>query len=213
MSKDLNPDKALIFRIVHRDNLPWILENGLHCRNSKTADPNYVNIGSVELISKRHLRVVEAGPGGTLSDYVPFYFTPHTPMLLNIKTGYGGITKRSNSDIIIVASSLYRLEKLGAKFLFTDRHAYLNVAQFYSNLDDLNKIDWGILQSRDFKRDPDDPGKFERYQAEALVHRHVPTEALLGIACYNDNVASSVTRLLQEKEVNMKVIAKPGWYF
>jgi hypothetical protein len=28
---DLNPQKALIWRIVHRDNLPWILDNGLHC--------------------------------------------------------------------------------------------------------------------------------------------------------------------------------------
>jgi len=26
MSTNLNPEKALIFRIVHRDNLPWILE-------------------------------------------------------------------------------------------------------------------------------------------------------------------------------------------
>jgi hypothetical protein len=25
----LNPDKALIFRIVRRDNLPWILDHGL----------------------------------------------------------------------------------------------------------------------------------------------------------------------------------------
>ncbi len=29
----LNPEKALIWRIVHRDNLPWILDNGLHCGN------------------------------------------------------------------------------------------------------------------------------------------------------------------------------------
>lgn len=28
--KNLNPEKALIWRIVHRDNLPWILEHGLH---------------------------------------------------------------------------------------------------------------------------------------------------------------------------------------
>lgn len=31
---NLNPEKALIWRIVHRDNLPWILDNGLHCANS-----------------------------------------------------------------------------------------------------------------------------------------------------------------------------------
>ena len=27
---NLNPEKALIWRIVHRDNLPWILDKGVH---------------------------------------------------------------------------------------------------------------------------------------------------------------------------------------
>lgn len=27
---DLNPEKALIFRIIHRDNLPWVMDNGLY---------------------------------------------------------------------------------------------------------------------------------------------------------------------------------------
>jgi hypothetical protein len=31
--ESLNPAKALIWRIVHRDNLPWILDHGLHCWN------------------------------------------------------------------------------------------------------------------------------------------------------------------------------------
>lgn len=30
-SQTLNPQKALIWRIVHRDNIPWVLDNGLHC--------------------------------------------------------------------------------------------------------------------------------------------------------------------------------------
>src|ERR1035437_6684336 len=73
MSKDLNPQKALIFRIVHRDNVPWILDHGLHCRNSGNVDPNYVEIGNPDLISKRNHHFVPKPPGGTLSDYVPFY--------------------------------------------------------------------------------------------------------------------------------------------
>jgi len=30
---NLNLDKALIWRITHRRNLPWILANGLHAGN------------------------------------------------------------------------------------------------------------------------------------------------------------------------------------
>ena len=50
-------------------------------------------------------------PGGTLSDYVPFYFTPFSIMMFNIKTGYGGITKRDNKDIIIFVSSIHKLRE------------------------------------------------------------------------------------------------------
>ena len=35
MSSNLNPEKALIFRMAHRDNLPWILDHGLHARNGE----------------------------------------------------------------------------------------------------------------------------------------------------------------------------------
>jgi len=41
-----------------------------------------------DLIDKRSRRVVDVTPGGTLSDYVPFYFTPYSIMMLNVMTGY-----------------------------------------------------------------------------------------------------------------------------
>ena len=99
MSNVLTPEKALIFRIVHRDNVPWILDNGLHCKNSKVSDPNFVEIGNKDLIGKRGRHLVKQPPGGTLSDYIPFYFTPFSPMLFNIKTGWGGIRQRNNDEM------------------------------------------------------------------------------------------------------------------
>jgi hypothetical protein len=159
---------------------------GLHCKNSQTRDRNYVDIGNLDLISKRDKHPVGPAPSGTLSDYVLFYFTPFSPMLYNIKTGRGGIRKRENREIVIMVSSLHRLTEKGVTFLFTDRHAYLVAAQFYSDLARLDQIDWDMLQRRDFKNDPDDPSKKERYQAEALVHKHLPIEALSGFVCYND---------------------------
>ena len=212
MSKDLNPDKTLIFRIIHRDNFPWIFNNGLHCRNSDVVDPNYVNIGNADLIGRRHYRIVDVPPGGTLSDYVSFYFTPYSPMLYNIKTGYGDVAKRPSAEIVILVSSLHKLKAVGVPFLFTDRHAYLRAAQFFSDLSSLDRIDWPLLQARDFKRDPEDPEKLERYQAEALVHRHVPTHALLGAVCYNEDVAASLRRVSESNGMKFQVIARPGWY-
>lgn len=213
MAKDLNPKKALIFRVTHINNVPWTLDNGLHCRNSRSRDPNFVSIGNIELIDRRAQRLVPCPPGGTLSDYVPFYFTPFSPMLLNIKTGYGGIRKRSNEEIVILASSLHSLQGKGTTFLFTDRHAYLATAQFYSDLARLDQIDWSILQERDFKRNCDDPGKLERYQAEALVYGHLPVDALVGIACYNSLCATRLNTEIARRRLKVTVATKPDWYF
>jgi hypothetical protein len=85
MSENLAAERALIFRIVHRDNVPWIMANGMHCRNSPTTNPNFVAIGNQDVIDRRQFRAVHCSPFGTLSNYVPFYFTPFTPMLMNIK--------------------------------------------------------------------------------------------------------------------------------
>lgn len=126
----LSPEKALIFRITHRDNLPWLLDHGLHSRNFLQQNPSYVNIGNPDLIARRTTRMVEIDPFGTLNDYVPFYFTPYSPMLYNITTGYNGISKRANEEIVILVSSLHRLHAMGVRFLFTNRHAYLRTAEY-----------------------------------------------------------------------------------
>lgn len=209
----LTAEKALIWRILHRANLPWVLQNGVRCGNSRVRSPEWVSIGNAELINKRAVRPVPVPPGGTLGDYVPFYFTPHSVMLRNIHTGWNGIKQLPNDEIVILVSSLRRASELGLPFLFTDRHAYSGLASFFDDLARLDQIDWQLLQRRDFKRDPEDPSKLERYQAEALVHQHVPVAALLGIVCYTDTVRAEIESRMQAQGVALPVHARPNWYF
>ena len=209
----VNPDKALIWRIVHRDNLPWILDHGLHCGNSEVSAPNWVSIGNPELIDKRATHPVPLPPGGYLNDYVPFYFTPFSVMMKNIHSGWGGIKQRPNEEILILVSSMHRIRQLDLPFLFTDSHAYYAWANFYSDLADLDKIDWPLLQQRNFKRNPDDPAQFERYQAEALIHRHLPIRGLLGIVCYTEQLKSQIEQQVQARGLALPVYARTEWYF
>ncbi len=210
---DLNATKALIWRIVHRDNIPWILANGVHCASSGTRDPNFVSIGNADLIDKRTHRGVPVAPGGTLADYIPFYFTPFSPMMMNIRSGRNGVRQRGNDEIVILVSGLHHLAKMGAGFLFTDVHAYLSYAEYSSDLSNLDKIDWKLLQSRDFKRDDEDPRKMDRYQAEALVHKHLPVAGLLGAICYNKEVQAGIEHLAAAQGLSFKAYTQPGWYF
>ncbi len=121
--------------------------------------------------------------------------------------------KVPNEEIVIFVSSLHRLEELNHGFVFSDRHAYLLNAQFYNELPDLTNIDWTILQNRDFRRDPDDPAKIECYQAEALVHQYLPVEAIIGVACYTEEVKNLLNQEVVERGLSLEVRKLPGWYF
>lgn len=208
----LGKDNAFIFRITHIDNLPWLLANGQHCRNSQVRNPNFVTIGDPELIDKRAHRAVPVGPRGFLSDYVPFYFTPFSPMLYKIKTG-NGVPAVPMAKIVICASSIPTLVERKVPFVFTDRHAYLLTAQYLTDVKQLDLIDWKLIASRDFKRDANDPGKVERYQAEALIYQHVPVSTLHGLACYSPAAQQVVDGMITAAGVSLKTVCKPDWFF
>jgi len=208
----LNAEKALIFRIVHRDNVPWILDNGLHAKNGK-ANPHYRNIGNPDLIDRRARQSVLVGPGGNLQDYIPFYFTPYSVMMMNIVTGRG-VPKVPREEIVIFASSLKHVSKVDVPFVFTRRHAVTAnpEADFYTDLADLKEIDWPLLQSRNFKHDPDDPRKNERYQAEALIWKHLPVSALLGIGCYTIGAEQQLKAQIAARGLKLGTLVRPNWY-
>jgi len=97
--------------------------------------------------------------------------------------------------------------------VFTNQHAYTAAAEVFSDLADLQCVDWELLQSRNFKYDPDDPGKQERYQAEALIWKHLPLDALLGVCCYNQMSHSLIEPEIARRNLKVEARAQPGWYF
>jgi hypothetical protein len=213
MFPHLNPENALIFRIEHVDNLAWNIEKGfLYCRNSDEVNPNFVNIGNPDLIDLRSTRQVPVAPGGTLSDYVPFYFTPSSVMLLNIITARG-VPRRRKEEIVIFVSSLHTLVKQDVQFVFTDKHAYLEDAQFLTAMERLDQVDWMILQNRTFKTTDDYPDKQSRYQAEALVYNRVPMSAIIGICCFNGNARAKIEGELTKVGSTIAAHERPQYYF
>lgn len=209
----LNSERALIFRITHRDNVPWILANGLHAKSGSLSDPNFRPIGNEDLIRKRSHHIVPVGPGGALSDYIPFYFTPFSMMLFNIRTGYGGVPKVPNEEITIVVSSLRKVAEMGIRFVFTDQHALLRTAQHFTGLEDLGRIDWRILQNREFQRDNNDLGKTDRYQAEALIWKHLPVEGILGVCCSTEAVRDDLRSQANALGLRLPMFKRTEWYF
>ncbi len=125
-----------------------------------------------------------------------------------------GIRKVENRDIVFFVSSLPLLEKTGVEYVFSDsRHAYLRAAKFYNNRSALHDLPWANWQNRDFTRDPGDPSKLERYQAEALVYKNVPLESFQGIICYGKREVDTIEVMIKENGLEMAVHQRKHWYF
>ena len=54
--------------------------------------------------------------------------------------------------------------------------------------------------------------KFEKYQAEALVHRKLPLSALTGIACYNETVKTEIESLCDSKGHEVQIFTRRNWF-
>src|SRR5581483_6242168 len=119
----------------HLDNLPLLLEQGgLWCGNQMAQRGlRYKAIGNTDLTLSRSNTSVPCPPGGTLNDYVPFYFCPRSVMLFSISkrdaTTYGG----GQEPILHLVSDVATISKAGIPFVFTDRRNTIVVRASRSN--------------------------------------------------------------------------------
>lgn len=193
-----------LFRMLHIDNLESCLKNGLFAPNAKF-DENYVNIGDSVLIAQRGEFSVPIEPGGTLSDYVPFYFGGHSPMLLNIKTGFRGITKRPQSEIIFLCTHIKDIVDKGLKFCFTDGHAKDKLTSYFNQVSDLNQIDWKLAGDSYWADTEDYPDRMRRKQAEFLVKDNVPVSCISGIIVHDEVAAVRLREIMDRVGVQLPI--------
>lgn len=187
-----------IYRMVHWQNVEYILENGMYCSGHELEDSNYVNIGMPQLITDRKDYPVPIQGAGTLGEYIPFYFAGHSPMLYTIMNGYSGVVKRPQNDIVYFVSSVEKIEENRLPFVFSDRHAKRAIANFYSSKQDLVNLDWNCINNKKWANDQNNLSRRDLKQAEFLVHRHVP------VSC----IHTLVVKTLERKQYFEEIIRK-----
>lgn len=204
--------KTRIYRLTHYKNLPFIFRNGLHCPNSTFKDPDFVNIGFQRLINSRGLTPVKVVPGGVLNDYVPFYFTPRSPMLFMIYKGRVEDYKGTQEELVYLVSNVEVIKEAGIAFVFTDRHAKLGYAEHYNDYDRLSELDWDIIQSDDWGHQYGVTKK-EKKQAEFLVYQSLPVNLVQGIVCHNEQICQLTREMIKEAGINLQVVCRPNLYY
>jgi hypothetical protein len=203
------PEKIWLFRITHIDNIPHILQNGLVTRYSQNANKNFVEIGDISLIEVRDDIDAPVPPGGKLSEYIPFYFGPRSPMLLQIATGFDGVKKYPQEEIVYIVSSLDKIKEYDLPYFFTDGHIRSCTSTSYNDDRYLEILDWDTFKTTYWKSDDTDLRRQEKKQAELLVKHHVPVNAIELFCVYNEKAQQILRTYLAEEKQSFDVKTSP----
>ena len=207
------PDQVWLYRITHTDNLPHILRHGFTTAASPNADPDFRAIGDQSLIGVRKDLEVPIEPGGNFSEYVPFYMGPRSPMLYQIATGYEGVEKIPQGEIVYIVVNHDCIEKKGLEYVFTDGHARHTMTQFFNSPENFEQLDWDTIYAKRWSNIPEDPDRQRRKQAEYLVKGYVPVDCFAYILTNSENTKQKIESLLEDSGVEIPVrISNEAYY-
>ena len=211
------PHPTPVYRMIHLDNLSVCLQRGgLHAPNHSPDDGLvYRTIHREDVQTSRRVKTVPCGPGGTVHDYVPFYFGTRSPMLLQLHTGQVPGYGEGQDPLVYLVVSAQGVAAAGLPFVFTDGHGLAAWTEFYDDLADLERVPWDAVDLQWWNDTNAEPDRQRRKQAEFLVHGFVPWDQVRWIAVRTEEMKTRVQAVLDEypADCQKKVLRKPSWYY
>jgi hypothetical protein len=221
------PTPVRLFHITAIDNLAAICQQGaLVSKNALCAKGlAYQNIAHLGAQTTRSVKPVPNPPGGSVHDYVPFYFAPRSPMLSALHNGNVAGCLYKQDDILHFETTVERATASNSAFVFYDRNATKPYSLAFTDLAELaRQVAWDLLTEAPrldgfCKYFFDNPtaekylGRMERRQAEFLLKHRVHLSVMTRIGVANKVKADVVRNILAETGVALSVEVKTDWYF
>ena len=210
------PKHPKIYHITHVDNLENIVQDSYLFSDSTRVQRQGDIVIGIDKIKNRRLNIPISGyPDTKVGDCVPFYFCPRSIMLFVIYCAdhpnlayYGG-----QKPIIHLEADLHSVvrwaEEKQRLWAFSLSNAATYIAQFHSDLDHLDKIDWNAVAARVW-RDPDI--KYAK-QAEFLVQQSFPWCLVERIGVYSQGIAHKVYGAMKDAKHRPRVEITQMWYY
>ena len=209
------PDPVLIFRLIHVDNVDVCLKRG--GMNASHHIPEnglkYRTIHNIDIQNQRSVRAIPCGVRGTIHDYVPFYFGPRSPMLLQLHTGRVPGYDEGQEHLVYTVSTVETIAESGLDFVFSDGHGIAAFSQWYEDIADLDKVDWEAVYARQWNDTLDDPDRQRRKQAEFLIHVFCPWGVVQEICVLNEAMRQMVTSIIGQHGISTPVRISQNWYY
>lgn len=202
---DFDSRDPLLYHITHLDNLPAIARHGgLWAKAHLPEGSLQADLAHQNIQDRRHAFVVPGTDGQCLHDFVPFYFCSKSPMLFR--------RREHQEKIVYLVSRPSRCLDLGLDWMFTDSHAVTVLARYTRNLADLALLDWEAIGSDSWGGESNQEIR-RRKQAEWLVHRFVPLQAITGLATMTPESTKKASDCLQGAGFTLACKTVRSWYF
>ncbi|MGH7556381.1 MAG: type II toxin-antitoxin system toxin DNA ADP-ribosyl transferase DarT [Gemmatimonadota bacterium] len=194
-----------------------IEDGGLLCDAEMVTKGRPAEAIGMSSIKKRRVERLELGshPGTKVGDYVPFYFCPRSIMLYVLhRANHPELTYREGQGPIVhMEADLRRVVdwagNCGRRWAFSLSNAGAFYAEFRSQLEELDQLDWAAIAARDFRAEE----VKEKKQAEFLVHGSFPWELVERIGVLSRDIQVEVAALLSEAAHRPAVEIQSDWYF
>lgn len=211
------PTPTLILRFIHVDNLNTVMQRGgMHAPNHMPDDGlPYRNTHDPQVQENRAAVNIPVGPGGTIHDYVPFYFGYLSPMMLQLKTGQVAGYNEGQEPLIYLVSTVQAVESAGIKFAFSDGHGLASYTEWFDDVARLEEVDWTVVYQRYWRGDVNDMDRQRKKQAEFLVHRYCPWSLIHEIVVIDTAMQQRVQAIQVNFPSDQRRVVKidRNWYY
>lgn len=185
-----------LFYLTHHQNLWSIARYGvLSHRRVQTLSAPVADISDPDVQDRRRNRYdpIHKQP---LHTYVPLYFQPRNPMLF--------VRKERQDQLVVLCLGRELLKE--PSVVFTDGNAASDGTSFFTEIADLDRLDWKCIRA-EFWTDFED-GKRKRC-AEILVPDRIPPEWICSVAVSSEDLRG----LLAASACPWEVEIRPEFFF
>lgn len=212
------PARPKIYHITHVDNLAQIIQQGVLWSDARRIELGLdCEVIGMSAIKQRRLKdlAVTCHPGTTVGEYVPFYLCPRSVMLYLLHTAnHPELTYRGGQEPIVhlmadLRATVAWADRNGRRWALSDRNAASKYAAFYTDLNDLDKLDWAAIGAVKWSNPTVRDGK----QAEFLLYDSFPWHLVEKIGVLNDQMKARVDAVLNQGSHRPSVVGERSWYY
>lgn len=198
---NINPNKGLLWRFVHMDNLEHVLRHGLHAHDKDVCYmSSFCNKQIYTMRSASYCNRVG------LNDYLSFYFNPLHPQSEML---FSTLPKAS---VCILVYNIFDFDSLGVKYLISERSPSFFLSNYYFDSSSLSLLEWSRLSRKYEGLSELDAFDVEYLQSEVLVLERIPSTLINGVITYNQQANNIATNIINNVGASLDAHAKPQLY-